>query len=114
MDAGVGYLDEAIRSFRGQKRLAEGALRQLNDSEFFARLDAEANSVALIVKHITGNMRSRWTDFLTSDGEKTDRKRDTEFELDRSTDTRADLMHRWEENWRLVLGTIASLNADDL
>src|ERR1700756_4307038 len=112
MDAGEAYLDEARRSFRGYKRLAEGAFTQISDAEFFAQLDSEANSVALIVKHMTGNMRSRWTDFLTSDGEKPDRHRDQEFELASASDTREDLMRRWEENWKLVFDAIASLKPE--
>src|SRR5947209_8348132 len=99
METGAAYLDEARRGFRGYKRLGEGAIAQVNDAEFFALLDAEANSIALVVKHMTGNMRSRWTDFLTSDGEKPDRKRDTEFELDGGRDSRESLMQRWEQSW---------------
>jgi len=75
------YLDEARRQLRGHKRLAEGALAQLKDEEFFLALDREANSVAVIIKHIAGNMRSRFRDFLTTDGEKPDRNRDGEFEI---------------------------------
>ncbi len=114
MDVGAAYLDEARRSMRGHKRLAEGAFAQISDQEFFAQLDPEANSIALVVKHMTGNMRSRWTDFLTSDGEKPDRNRDQEFEFSPNTDTRADLMRRWEETWRLVLDTVGSLQPSDL
>jgi hypothetical protein len=75
------YLDDAIRSFRSYKSIAEKAMAQTDDAEFFQPIDAEANSVGLIVKHIAGNLVSRWTDFLTSDGEKPDRNRDTEFEI---------------------------------
>ena len=114
MNIAEHYLDEARRGFRGHKRLAEGAMAQVSDQEFFAQLDPEANSIALVVKHMTGNMRSRWTDFLTSDGEKTDRKRDTEFEFDAQRDTRADLMRRWEEMWELVLDTVTALKPDDV
>ena len=87
-DCATAYLDEARRSFRGHKRLAEGAFAQLGDEEMFEVIDPEANSVAQIVKHMAGNMRSRWTDFLTSDGEKPNRNRDTEFEMNAGT-TRA-------------------------
>ena len=90
-DCGAAYLDEARRSFRGLKRLAEGAMAQLSDEEIFRLIDPEANSVAQIVKHMAGNMRSRWTDFLTTDGEKPTRHRDAEFEMDANT-TRADVM----------------------
>ena len=78
-DIGALYLDEAFRSLRGHKRLADGAMAQLSDEQFFAMLSEESNSVAIIVKHMAGNMRSRFTDFLTSDGEKPDRRRDSEF-----------------------------------
>ena len=78
-DIGVIYLDDALRSLRGIKRQADSAMEQLNDEQFFAVLDAESNSVAVIVKHMAGNMRSRFRDFLTSDGEKADRNRDQEF-----------------------------------
>lgn len=84
-DCATAYYDEARRSLRGHKRLAEGAFVQLSDDEFFRVIDPEANSVALIVKHMTGNMRSRFTDFLTTDGEKPDRNRDTEFEMNEGT-----------------------------
>ena len=74
------YLKDAVRVFRGQKKLADGAVAQVSDEEFFRTIDAESNSIAVIMKHMAGNMRSRWTDFLTSDGEKPDRRRDSEFE----------------------------------
>ena len=107
------YLDEAYRSLRGHKRLGEGAMEQISDEQFFHLLDPESNSVALIVKHITGNQKSRFTDFLTSDGEKPWRNRDTEFEAGEQ-DTREALMKRWEENWKLVLDTVKSLKPEDL
>src|SRR5215468_6083691 len=88
------YYDEVRRSFRGYKRLADGAMAQLSDEEFFRAPDPESNSAALVVKHISGNMRSRWLDFLTTDGEKPDRNRDQEFILT-PQDTRQDLMRRW-------------------
>jgi uncharacterized damage-inducible protein DinB len=112
-DAGAAYLEEAYRSLRGHKRLAEGAMEQLDDDQFFRVLDPESNSVALIVKHITGNQRSRFTDFLTSDGEKPWRNRDQEF-VSTGQDTREALMKRWEENWKLVLDTMKSLKPEDL
>ena len=89
-NAADNYLADAIRSFRSYKRLAERALDQVSNDEFFAQIDEESNSLAVIVKHIAGNLRSRWTDFLTTDGEKPDRYRDTEFEL--IGDTRESLM----------------------
>ena len=107
------YLDEARRQFRGNKRLAEAAIAQLNDAELFATLDPESNSVAVLVKHLAGNMRSRFTDFLSTDGEKPDRYRDQEFELNPAT-TRADLMKSWEDGWARVFAAIDSLKPEDV
>jgi hypothetical protein len=112
-DPAAAYCDEARRSFRGHKRLAEGAFAQLSDEEFFRVIDAEANSVALIVKHMAGNMRSRFTDFLTTDGEKPDRNRDTEFEMNPGT-TRAQVMEWWERGWQIVFGAIDRLTPEDI
>jgi hypothetical protein len=106
------YYDEVRRSFRGYKRLADGGLAQLNDQEFFQLPDLESNSAAQIVKHIAGNLRSRWKDFLTTDGEKPDRNRDQEFVLT-PADTREDLMRRWEESFKIVFDNIASLTEED-
>ncbi|HEY2233520.1 MAG TPA: DUF1572 family protein [Candidatus Angelobacter sp.] len=106
------YLDEVRRSFRGYKRLADGGLTQLSDSEFFKAPDTESNCVAQIVKHVAGNLRSRWLGFLTTDGEKPDRHRDQEFVLTEA-DTRADLMRRWEESFNLVFENIAALKPED-
>jgi Protein of unknown function (DUF1572) len=107
------YLEEARRQLRGHKRMGEGAMSQLRDEEFFITLDPEANSVAILVKHIAGNMRSRFTDFLTSDGEKPDRFRDREFELTPAT-TRADVMDWWEQGWARVFGAIDPLKPEDV
>ena len=107
------YLDEARRQFLGHKRLAESAFAQLRDEEFFVTIDEEANSIATLVKHIAGNARSRFTDFLTTDGEKPDRHRDQEFELSANT-TRADVMRRWEEGWNIVLSVLESLKSEDV
>lgn len=112
-DIAVHYLEEARRQFRGHKRLAEGAMAQLRDEDFFVTLDPEANSVAILVKHLAGNMRSRFTDFLTSDGEKPDRFRDREFEIHSGT-TRAEVMQWWEEGWSVVLATVESLKPEDV
>ena len=112
-DLASHYLEEARRQLRGHKRMGEAALSQLKDEEFFLTLDPEANSVAVLVKHLAGNMRSRFTDFLTSDGEKPDRFRDREFELVAST-TRGDIMQWWEEGWACVFGAIDSLKPDDV
>jgi hypothetical protein len=106
------YYEEVRRSFRGYKRLADGGLAQLSDEEFFRAPDRESNSAALIVKHVAGNLRSRWKDFLTTDGEKPDRNRDQEF-LIGPEDTRAELMRRWEESFQIVFDVIGSLTAED-
>jgi hypothetical protein len=112
-DAATHYLEEARRQMRGHKRLAESAMGQLEDADFFVALDAEANSIAILVKHMTGNMRSRFTNFLTSDGEKPNRFRDQEFELSADA-TRADVMKMWEEGWACVFSALESLKADDV
>jgi Protein of unknown function (DUF1572) len=108
----AAYLDEAFRAFRGYKRMADGALAQLSDQDFFYLPDPESNSVALIVKHIAGNLRSRWEDFLTTDGEKPDRNRDQEFILAEG-DTRDELMRRWDRSWETVLNAVKSLKPED-
>ena len=105
------YHSDALKSFRNYKRLAERAIEQVSDEEFFSTIDDEANSIALIVKHIAGNLRSRWTDFLTTDGEKPDRHRDTEFEL--IEDTRESLMKFWEDGWQTLFSSIEPLTDDD-
>ena len=112
-DTAAHYLDEAHRQLRGHKRLAEGAMAQLKDEELFVTLDPESNSIAVIVKHMAGNMRSRFTDFLTTDGEKPDRYRDQEFELSPAT-TRADLTKWWEEGWARVFAAIEALKPEDV
>lgn len=113
MDTGAAYLDEARRALRGHKRLAEGAIGQLRDDELFVQIDAEANSIAILMKHIAGNMRSRLTDFLITDGEKPDRHRDREFEITPET-TRAQLMEMWENGWKIAFDTLGSLQPEDL
>ncbi len=105
------YHADALESFRSYKKLAERAIEQISDDEFFAAIDEEANSIAPIVKHIAGNLRSRWSDFLTSDGEKPDRHRDSEFEL--IDDTRESLMQFWEDGWRILFDSIESLTVED-
>jgi hypothetical protein len=112
-DIATGYLDEVFRSLRGHKRLADDAIAQLSDQQFFALPDPESNSVAIIVKHMAGNMRSRFTDFLTSDGEKPDRNRDREF-LMHNDAKRDEVLRAWEQNWQLVFETINSLQPGDL
>ena len=112
-DLAAHYFDEVRRQLRGYKRLAEGAIAQLTDEELFVALDAESNSVAVMVKHVVGNMRSRFTDFLTSDGEKPDRHRDQEFEMDSGT-TRTDVMRWWEKGWGLVFSAVEALQPEDI
>jgi hypothetical protein len=106
------YLNDAVKMFRNLKRLADGAAAQVNDEEFFRAIDPESNSLALIMKHMAGNMRSRWTDFLTSDGEKPDRRRDSEFVVE-GEDRRA-IEGLWEAGWRTVFDTLDSLRGVDL
>ena len=107
------YLDDCLFQLRKLKAQADKAMAQVGDSQFFALIDPEANSIALIVKHVAGNMRSRWTDFLTSDGEKADRHRDYEFERE-AADTRDAILARWEAGWNLLFNTLLSLHPADL
>jgi hypothetical protein len=106
------YLDDAIASFRAYKKLAEKALAQLKDEDYFVTLDAESNSVAVIMKHIAGNMFSRWTDFLTTDGEKPNRQRDLEFVIEPAT-TKDDVRAYWEKGWQCLFNAIEPLQPAD-
>jgi hypothetical protein len=112
-DFRASYIDEAFRSLRGYKRLADGAIAQLSDEQFFATPDPESNSVAIITKHLAGNMRSRFTNFLTSDGEKPDRDRDREFVMHDDA-RREEVLISWEQNWQLVFEMLNSLHPEDL
>jgi hypothetical protein len=112
-DAATHYLEEARRQLRGHKRMGEGAMSQLRDEDFFVTIDPEANSVAILVKHMSGNMRSRFSDFLNSDGEKPDRFRDREFEIGPAT-TRGEVMIWWEEGWGYVFGALDPLKPEDV
>ena len=112
-DLAAQYLDEARRQMRGYKRMGEGAMAQLHDDDFFLTLDPESNSVAILVKHLAGNMRSRFTDFLTSDGEKPNRFRDHEFEVSGAT-VRDDVMRWWEAGWACVVDAIDALKPEDV
>ncbi len=105
------YHADAVASFRNYKHLAERAIEQVSDEDFFALIDPEANSIALVVKHMAGNLHSRWRDFLTRDGEKSDRNRDTEFEI--TADTRGSLMEKWETGWQILFENIEPLTAED-
>jgi hypothetical protein len=105
------YRKDTLEAFRNYKKLAERALEQVTDDEFFKTIDEESNSLAVIVKHIGGNLRSRWTDFLTTDGEKADRDRDGEFVA--GEDTREALTGLWETGWNAVFGALESLTPED-
>ena len=107
------FLEDALAVFRKYKQLGEDAIAQLGDEEFFALIDAEANSVALLVKHLSGNMHSRWSNFLTADGEKPDRDRDREFVIEPET-TREEVMHWWNDGWDYVFAAIEPLKPEDL
>ncbi|HTP87486.1 MAG TPA: DUF1572 domain-containing protein [Bryobacteraceae bacterium] len=108
----TSYLADSLAVLRQYKKMAERAIEQVSDEQLFALLDGEANSIALIVKHMAGNMRSRWTDFLTTDGEKPDRNRDSEF-VDPPA-TREALLAVWEDGWRRVFTALEPLTDADL
>lgn len=108
----TSYLAEALAVLRQYKKMAEGAMAQVSDEQLTTVLDPEMNSIALIVKHMAGNMRSRWTNFLTSDGEKPDRNRDSEF-IDAPA-TREELMRVWEDGWARVFSALEPLTDEDL
>ena len=111
-NCGRDFLESSIRTFVSQKQLAERAVVQVPDEMLRIALHPETNSIAVIMKHVAGNLRSRWTDFLTSDGEKPWRDRDTEF-VDTFTD-RQELMEYWELGWDVTLATLGALADDDL
>jgi len=108
----TSYVKDSIGLFHYYKKLGERAMAQCPDEGLFTVLDAESNSIAIVVKHMAGNMRSRWMDFLTTDGEKPDRNRDTEFED--APQTRAALMELWERGWKYVFDALEPLNEEDL
>ena len=108
----TSYLEDSLAMFRQYKTMGERAMEQVTDDQLFAALDEEMNSIAIIVKHMAGNMRSRWTDFLTTDGEKPDRKRDSEFEAPPAN--RTTLMQVWEDGWGLVFQALEPLSDADL
>ena len=112
-DLAAQYLEEIKRQFHGHKRMGEAAMAQLEDMDFFVTLDPESNSVAALVKHIAGNARSRFTDFLTSDGEKPDRFRDEEFEVSAKT-TREEVLRWWEQAWSHVFSALDLLQPEDV
>jgi hypothetical protein len=108
----TSYLQDSIALFCSYKKMGEGALEQVSDEQLFAALDPEMNSIAVIVKHMAGNMRSRWTDFLSSDGEKPGRNRDGEFET--PPQTRAEVIQLWAEGWKCVFAALEPLSDADM
>jgi|SRR6185312_7731649 len=112
MDA-LHYLDTTRKTFLQYKKLAEGAMAQLTDEQIFWAPKPESNSIATIVKHLWGNMLSRWTNFLTTDGEKDSRDRDAEFEPG-DLKTKAEVMAKWEEGWKCFTDTLNNLKPEDL
>lgn len=106
------YHSDALSSLRAYKKLADKAIAQIKDEEFFVTLDDESNSIAVVMKHMAGNMISRWTDFLSSDGEKPDRNRDLEFVIE-STTSKDDVIAYWERGWQCVFDAIEPLSTDD-
>lgn len=113
MDLATEYLRDLAERFRSLRRQSERAAAQVSDDGFFAAPDAETNSIAINLKHVGGNLRSRFTDFLTTDGEKPDRDRDGEFVI-APGETRADIEQRWRDGWSALEGALASLTPDDL
>ncbi len=107
------YLTDALQTFRDQKKLAERAFAQTSDEDFFRTIDKESNSIAINMQHMAGNMLSRWTDFLTTDGEKPNRERDLEFVIVADT-VKADLLAYWEKGWQCVFAAIEPLGHEDL
>ena len=108
----TSYVEDSIALFGYYKQLADRAMAQVADEHLFCTLDAEANSIAIVVKHMAGNMRSRWTDFLTTDGEKPTRDRDSEFAAPAAT--RAALLADWESGWAALFGALEPLRDADL
>jgi hypothetical protein len=107
------YLDDCLVQLRKLKAQADAAIAQVSEDQLFAVLDPEANSIAILMKHLAGNMRSRWTDFLTTDGEKATRDRDAEFEAGEE-DTRAGVIQMWTDGWSRLFQTVSALTPDDL
>ncbi len=107
------YLRDIVRTYRNYKALGEGAMAQVSDADLHTLVDPDANSIAIIVKHLAGNLRSRFAAFLTSDGEKPDRNRDGEFEIEVPL-SRADILRWWESGWTTALAAIEALAPEDL
>ena len=110
---GAHYLEDTLRTFRDYKKLAEGAFQQVDDADFFRTIDEESNSIAVNMKHMAGNMLSRWTDFLTTDGEKPERDRDLEFVMAPET-TKAEMIAYWEKGWECTFRAVEPLRPEDL
>jgi len=110
---GANFLEDALRTFRNYKQLAERAFAQIDDGDFFRTIDEESNSIAVNMKHIAGNMISRWTDFLTTDGEKAERNRDLEFVMLPET-TKAEMIAYWERGWECIFQSLEPLRPEDL
>lgn len=108
----IQFLKSADRQFRYYKKLGEDAMAQLPDEQLFWQANEDSNSIAIIVKHLWGNMLSRWTDFLTTDGEKPGRNRDGEFEAD--INSRAVLMEKWDAGWQCLFNALGSITDEDL
>jgi len=106
------FLSQSLHALRTHKALADGALKQIADGDLHVQLDKNTNSIAIIMQHMSGNMLSRWIDFLTSDGEKPDRNRDGEFEEQKLS--RAELVAQWEKGWACVFSAIGALTPGDL
>ena len=106
------YLESVIKQFKYYKLLGEKTIEQVSDADLFWQYNKESNSIAIIVSHLWGNMLSRWTDFLTTDGEKDWRNRDTEFES--IIKTREELLEKWNAGWACLLSTLHALKAEDL
>ena len=113
MDFRDAYLNDAVRTYRHYKALADGAIAQVADADLHRLVDPDANSIAIVVKHVAGNLRSRFTDFLTSDGEKPDRDRDAEFEMPEPT-SREQILADWDTGWAVTLASVAALTPADL
>jgi hypothetical protein len=113
MTPATAYLTDVRAQFEKMKKLAEDALTQVSDEQLTIALDPESNSLAVIMKHMAGNLRSRFTDFLTTDGEKPDRNRDGEFEME-GTMSRDRIVKDWESGWRVLFATLETLTPDDL
>jgi len=112
MHLGEGFLKDSIKRFKAYKALGDKTFEQLEEKDFFFQPSSESNSIAIIIQHLHGNMLSRWTNFLTEDGEKEWRQRDAEFE--NTAHTKASLINLWNEGWNCLLHTLESLQPDDL